>query len=82
MCVRQQVAVVTGEGEMVPARASTSTKGERVPDKATGCCFHLWLRTLYFENLRIYSKFCHVWSGLEFWRIGERINMLLNFKEN
>lgn len=70
------------EGRWCWLRAPRPARGERVPDKTTSCCFQLWLRTVYFENLRIYSKFCHVESDLEFWRVWERIKMLLNFKEN
>lgn len=66
---RQQAAVVSGEGEMCWPRAPSWARGEGVPDKATSCCFQLWLSTLHFENLSIYSEFCHVWNGLEFWRI-------------
>lgn len=36
---------------------------------------------LYFKNLRINSKICHIWSGSDFWRIWGGIRMLLNFRE-
>lgn len=36
---------------------------------------------LYFKNLRINSKICHIWSGSDFWRIWGGIRMRLNFRE-
>lgn len=36
---------------------------------------------LYFKNLRINSKICHIWSGSDFWRIWGGIRTLLTFRE-
>lgn len=60
-----------GKGEMVPAKGIKMGLKARVPDKRHWLLLSVVAQDFIytFETMRIYLKFCHVWSGLEFWRI-------------